>query len=659
MEEIEKNVSAENASLTERLSEAVRALRSIKPGEIDSLVVTLLCRFEEAEETLRAIRAGEIDALVIQGVRGEEVLTLQGADTSYRTIFETMNEAVAVVARGGVILHCNARLGALLKVPLVKLIGTSITAFVQPADLEAFERLLLEGGGGIARGELALRCVDGSVVPVQLALNALTHCGAPAVCVVAAEITELKRTEERLQESEERFRLVIEDVRDYAIITLDENGYVAGWNVGAERVKGYCAGEILGQHFSCFYPPEAVQAGKPAKALEIAREQGRFEEEAWRIRKDGTLFWAHVSVTALRNKAGRLIGFSKVVRDESQQKQAEEAVRQSAELFHSAAEYFPGGFVIYDAQKRFQFVNRNTMEMLKMERGQILGRTNEEVFGPEVTSQYLPALERCAQEKATQTLEVSITLPGGSYVRLLSFVPILGGNGELRQILGIGYDITERRRAEEQVEEALKKEVILRREIQHRVKNSIQIISSLLFLQSQELSDPKTLEVLRECQSRARSIALVYGMLSQRSEIARIEFSPYAQQLIGALASAYEIRRSAISFDISAEKILLDIDTAVPCGLIITELVSNALKYAFPECRQGEIKVALERHGEGQLLLTVSDNGIGLPGGFDLEDQRSLGLRLVRDLALQMGGKVDYQSDRGVTFKVLFPAPPK
>ena len=119
MEEIEKNVSAENASLTERLSEAVRALRSIKPGEIDSLVVTLLCRFEEAEETLRAIRAGEIDALVIQGVRGEEVLTLQGADTSYRTIFETMNEAVAVVARGGVILHCNARLGALLKVPLV------------------------------------------------------------------------------------------------------------------------------------------------------------------------------------------------------------------------------------------------------------------------------------------------------------------------------------------------------------------------------------------------------------------------------------------------------------------------------------------------------------------------------------------------------------
>ena len=504
-----------------------------------------------------------------------------------------------------------------------------------------------------------MRCVDGSVVPVQLALNALTHCGAPAVCVVAAEITELKRTEERLQESEERFRLVIEDVRDYAIITLDENGYVAGWNVGAERVKGYCAGEILGQHFSCFYPPEAVQAGKPAKALEIAREQGRFEEEAWRIRKDGTLFWAHVSVTALRNKAGRLIGFSKVVRDESQQKQAEEAVRQSAELFHSAAEYFPGGFVIYDAQKRFQFVNRNTMEMLKMERGQILGRTNEEVFGPEVTSQYLPALERCAQEKATQTLEVSITLPGGSYVRLLSFVPILGGNGELRQILGIGYDITERRRAEEQVEEALKKEVILRREIQHRVKNSIQIISSLLFLQSQELSDPKTLEVLRECQSRARSIALVYGMLSQRSEIARIEFSPYAQQLIGALASAYEIRRSAISFDISAEKILLDIDTAVPCGLIITELVSNALKYAFPECRQGEIKVALERHGEGQLLLTVSDNGIGLPGGFDLEDQRSLGLRLVRDLALQMGGKVDYQSDRGVTFKVLFPAPPK
>lgn len=126
------------------------------------------------------------------------------------------------------------------------------------------------------------------------------------------------------------FRLLVDSAKDYAIVMLDPSGHVATWNEGAERFKGYRAQEIIGKHFSCFYPPEAVQSGFPEMELKTAAEKGRFEDEGWRIKKDGTRFWANVIVTALRDKDGKLIGFSKVTRDLTERKKTEELIRQQA-----------------------------------------------------------------------------------------------------------------------------------------------------------------------------------------------------------------------------------------------------------------------------------------------------------------------------------------
>jgi PAS domain S-box-containing protein len=147
------------------------------------------------------------------------------------------------------------------------------------------------------------------------------------VCGIATDVTEWKKAENALRESEERFRLLAEGVKDYAILMLDSSGHILSWNIGAKRIKGYDSHEVIGKHLSILYPPEAVRAGKPDRALKIALAEGRFEEEGPRMRKDGSRFWASVTITALRDQKGTHRGFAKVTRDITERKKAEEALR--------------------------------------------------------------------------------------------------------------------------------------------------------------------------------------------------------------------------------------------------------------------------------------------------------------------------------------------
>ena len=167
---------------------------------------------------------------------------------------------------------------------------------------------------------------DGTEFPVDIMLSPVEAGGEHSVLTVVRDITERKQAETALRRSEERFRLLVDGASDYAIFMLDPEGRVASWNPGAERIKGYSADEIIGQHFSKFYPQESIERGKPQHELEVAAAEGRFEDEGWRIRKDGSRFWANVIITALRGQDGQLLGFSKVTRDFTDRKSAEESL---------------------------------------------------------------------------------------------------------------------------------------------------------------------------------------------------------------------------------------------------------------------------------------------------------------------------------------------
>jgi two-component sensor histidine kinase len=218
-------------------------------------------------------------------------------------------------------------------------------------------------------------------------------------------------------------------------------------------------------------------------------------------------------------------------------------------------------------------------------------------------------------------------------------------------------EITERTQAEAVIRETLAEKEVLLKEVHHRVKNNLQIISSLLNLQAAEVSDPNILNALRESQNRVRTMALIHEKLYQSNDLAKIDFSTYLHSLVSFLAQTYQVRTDCIEIQVETEKILLDLDTAIPCGLIVNELVSNSLKYAFPNGQPGKIRVSCSHYNDRQYSLVVWDNGVGLPPDFNISQSTSLGLKLVNSLINQIDGSLNLERTKGARYEILFSKP--
>src|SRR5215831_18081562 len=342
--------------------------------------------------------------------------------------------------------------------------------------------------------------------------------------------------QQALQQSEERFRLLVQGVQDYAIFMLDGEGHVTTWNIGAERLTGYRGEEILGQHYDSFYPNEELASGQPARDLQMAAaaEASCAEPDRWMVRKDATRFIANVVVTGLRDEQGGLRGYAVVIRD-----------------------------------------------------------------------------------------------------------------------------ITERKRTEDQIQASLKEKEILLREVHHRVKNNLQVIYStlrysMLRLQSQSVTDPKVLELFEDSQARVKAMALLHETLYQLQDLSRIDMAGYISKLTGQLFKSYGISPDTIRLRLNVAPVSFSFDTAIACGLLINELVSNSLKHAFPNGRTGEVAIQLVPDRHGTHVLTVSDNGVGLPSTFEVGKAKSLGWQLVPMLVEQLKGTFELHRDAGTTVTLTF-----
>ncbi|MEJ1933570.1 histidine kinase dimerization/phosphoacceptor domain -containing protein, partial [Nostoc sp. NIES-2111] len=220
--------------------------------------------------------------------------------------------------------------------------------------------------------------------------------------------------------------------------------------------------------------------------------------------------------------------------------------------------------------------------------------------------------------------------------------------------VAVQQDITEQRQTEEKIKFSLKEKEVLLKEIHHRVKNNLGIVSSLLQMQSRRTQDHQASTILRDSQNRIASIALVHEKLYRSDDLANIDFAQYIPDLTTHLFDSYNVSSNCIRLNTQVEDVSLDIETAIPCGLIINELVSNALKYAFSDNLGGEIQVKLYQEKDQTLTLIVQDNGIGLPAEFDSKKAKTLGLTLVQGLVKQLRGQLEIQSQAGTEFKISF-----
>ena len=261
-------------------------------------------------------------------------------------------------------------------------------------------------------------------------------------------------------------------------------------------------------------------------------------------------------------------------------------------------------------------------------------------------------------QKAVRGFEDVIQLKNGSRATVRgSSAPLKDASGEVIGAIVLLHDMTREKEADEKIKAQLREKEVLLKEIHHRVKNNLQIISSLLSLQSMYIKDKQALGMFKESQNRVKSMALIHEKLYQSKDIARIDFAEYIRNLVGNLIRSYNASPAMVRLNIDADNVSLGIDTAIPCGLIINELVTNSLKYAFPDGRKGEIRVGL-RSGidgdPGKYRLVVADNGVGLPESIEVGKTGTLGMQLVSTLIEQLNGTVVVGREGGTEFVITF-----
>lgn len=218
--------------------------------------------------------------------------------------------------------------------------------------------------------------------------------------------------------------------------------------------------------------------------------------------------------------------------------------------------------------------------------------------------------------------------------------------------LAVYVALKQRRSMEDRLRSSIREKEVLLREVHHRVKNNLQVVSSLLYLQSLYIKDETIAGLFREGQERIRAMALVHEKLYGTADLSRVDFAEYVRSLAGELLVSYGITAATVGLHVDIGKVQLDIATAIPCGLVINELVTNALKHAFPMGTKGEITIAARPVGGDRLELTVRDNGVGFPEGFDLANAGTLGLQLVRTLIEPLRGTIELRREGGTAFTI-------
>lgn len=316
--------------------------------------------------------------------------------------------------------------------------------------------------------------------------------------------------------------------------------------------------------------------------------------------------------------------------------------------------YAPVGIFVKDRQGGYMHVSQSIPRVLNLDMEQIIGKTAADLFPVDIAAQSWEAEQAILATGETVKTELVLSLAGTEYTLLLIKFPLYSPEGNIYATGGVATDITERKRIEEQLQQALQERHVLLQEVYHRVKNNLQIISSLFDLQSARLQDPAILDIFQDARSRLRSMALIHEALSRTDDPVHVNMATYLKNLLTHLQESY-ITRSNVTLHLDSEAMSVAFDIAMPCGLIVNELVTNALKHAFPSHQSGTITVTLLANEDKQAVLQVCDTGVGLADSVDFEHPPSTGLQLVHVLARQLRATIVLDRQGGTCITLMFP----
>ena len=592
--------------------------------------------------------------LLVMLVRARRtVASLRISEERYRILMDQV-EAVSIqgYSSDGIVSYWNDSSQSIYGYTREEALGKNLVDLIIPPPMRGEVREAIrhmgETGQPLPASELILMHKDGSEVPVFSTHSVVTTAdGATVQYCLDVDISALKDAEKALRASEERFRLLVENAGD-AIYLTDMRGRILEVNPEAERQTGFDREELLGMNMmelDVTQSPEALAAF----ARSISSERRACFETRHR-RKDGGSF--HVDLRVVFLEVGTLKYMLGLARDITTRKRDEELITEANETLTTILDGLCAAVNVVDIETHeILFMNKAMKEIFRRDcTGETCYRAfreRESVCDNCWVPGACPSGEPPDEMAVWEDMNPVTGLWGLNHDRAMRWI-----DGRMVRVQ-VTIDISERKRVEERMEASLHEKEILLREIHHRVKNNLQIISSLLNLQKQAVANPTAQSVLDESRGRIASMAMIHEQLYRSRNFAGLDVGEYLGQFLPRLVSACKGDRE-ITLVLNAADIPLSLEQAIPFGLILNELATNAIKHGFRRRTRGTLHVsaALE---DGEALVEVEDDGVGMPPGVSLSAPDTLGLQLVVSLAEQLKGSVSVDSPAGVRFRLRFP----
>ncbi len=651
VEERTAELAAANESLKTEITERKRAEQ-----ELQEALEKMRIAYQQA-----TIYAEELKRDIAERRRAEQ--SLRESEEKFRTLLESAPVSVVITNHAGRIVLVNAETVSMFGYDRAELLGRPVELLIPEslrdhhinhrADYLAQPVTRMMGLGL----DLLGRHKSGTTFPVEVGLSFAEIKTESLIISFVTDLSERKQAEEAIRQSQQKYETVVNSI-DGIVWEADAGDFQFTFvSRQAERILGYPVDRWLADPTfwqDHIHPDDRQWAISYCSKATIEK---RDEFEYRMLAADGTVVWLRDIVTVIvqNGQPAKLRG---LMIDITHRKQIEEVLYQRTSELRAIFDAFPDLYFQFDHQGRFVDYHAGPNTELFTVPDNFLNRKIEDVLPPVLARKLNRMLDETLETASMTTLEYGLRQAGAEKQYEARLVPILDDH-----VFAIVRDITERKQAEEKIKAALREKEVLLKEIHHRVKNNLQIISSLLYLQSRNIEDQQTLDMFIEGQNRVRSMALVHEKLYKSQDLARVDVAEYIRSLTGYLFQTYGVRVHDVTLKTVIDPVFLGVDTAIPCGLIINELVSNALKYAFPlspaagtrgEQAPGEISIQLRVGADDLLTLTVQDNGVGFPAGVDYQNTESLGLRLVNTLVRQLDGTLELEQNSGTIFRITF-----